>query len=183
MRPRLGAPDDVAALWANLAYVDIFATDHAPHTLAEKGFGAGEPPANPPPGVPGVETHAAPAAHRCPRWAPHLGRYPGTLRDQSPAHLRPARAARHLDRGGCGCRLRCWRMQPCTHGWAGRLLRACASTGASNGWCCADRRSFRVGRCWPRRVPGKCCLSPGRHRAMPAWELRLEMYLHGNAQL
>ncbi len=56
MRPRLGAPDDVAALWANLEYVDIFATDHAPHTLAEKGYAAGEPPANPPPGVPGVET-------------------------------------------------------------------------------------------------------------------------------
>ncbi|MBP8292387.1 MAG: amidohydrolase family protein [Caldilineaceae bacterium] len=50
MRPRLAQPDDVAALWENLAYVDIFATDHAPHTLAEK---AGE---NPPPGVPGVET-------------------------------------------------------------------------------------------------------------------------------
>lgn len=50
VRPRLATPDDVAALWANLAYVDIFATDHAPHTLTEK---AG---ANPPPGVPGVET-------------------------------------------------------------------------------------------------------------------------------
>ena len=56
MRPRLGDPDDVAALWANLAYVDIFATDHAPHTLVEKGIGMAEPPANPPPGVPGVET-------------------------------------------------------------------------------------------------------------------------------
>jgi carbamoyl-phosphate synthase/aspartate carbamoyltransferase/dihydroorotase len=50
MRPRLATPDDVAALWASLAYVDAFATDHAPHTLAEK---AGE---NPPPGVPGVQT-------------------------------------------------------------------------------------------------------------------------------
>ncbi|MBK8049253.1 MAG: amidohydrolase family protein [Anaerolineales bacterium] len=56
MRPRLGTPDDVAALWENLAYVDIFATDHAPHTLQEKGVGAAEAPANPPPGVPGVET-------------------------------------------------------------------------------------------------------------------------------
>jgi carbamoyl-phosphate synthase/aspartate carbamoyltransferase/dihydroorotase len=61
MRPRLATPDDVAALWEHLPYVDIFATDHAPHTLAEKGFGPGgapvEPaPANPPPGVPGVET-------------------------------------------------------------------------------------------------------------------------------
>ncbi len=50
MRPRLATPDDVDALWANLDVVDIFATDHAPHTLAEKG---GE---TPPPGVPGVET-------------------------------------------------------------------------------------------------------------------------------
>jgi len=56
MRPRLATPEDVAALWANLAYVDIFATDHAPHTLAEKGIGVGEPPPAPPPGVPGLET-------------------------------------------------------------------------------------------------------------------------------
>ncbi|MBI3960195.1 MAG: amidohydrolase family protein [Chloroflexi bacterium] len=50
MRPRLASPDDVTALWENLALVDIFATDHAPHTLAEKAQ------ATPPPGVPGVET-------------------------------------------------------------------------------------------------------------------------------
>lgn len=50
MRPRLATPDDVAALWENLAVVDIFATDHAPHTLAEKAL------ETPPPGVPGVET-------------------------------------------------------------------------------------------------------------------------------
>jgi carbamoyl-phosphate synthase/aspartate carbamoyltransferase/dihydroorotase len=59
MRPRLATPDDVSALWELLPYVDIFATDHAPHTLAEKGYGlaSGAPaPANPPPGVPGVET-------------------------------------------------------------------------------------------------------------------------------
>ncbi|CAN5425691.1 dihydroorotase [soil metagenome] len=56
MRPRLATPDDVAALWENLETIDIFATDHAPHTLAEKGIGAATPPAAPPPGVPGVET-------------------------------------------------------------------------------------------------------------------------------
>ena len=50
MRPRLATPDDVAALWENLAVIDIFATDHAPHTLAEKAE------ETPPPGVPGVET-------------------------------------------------------------------------------------------------------------------------------
>lgn len=50
MRPRLATPDDVAALWQNLDVVDIFATDHAPHTLAEKQMDA------PPPGVPGIET-------------------------------------------------------------------------------------------------------------------------------
>jgi dihydroorotase len=56
MRPRLATLDDVAALWENLAYIDIFATDHAPHTLTEKGIGAAEMPPSPPPGVPGVET-------------------------------------------------------------------------------------------------------------------------------
>lgn len=56
MRPRLATPDDVAALWENLEFVDIFATDHAPHTLAEKGIGVSEAPAAPPPGVPGLET-------------------------------------------------------------------------------------------------------------------------------
>jgi len=50
MRPRLATADDVAAMWEYLPVFDIFATDHAPHTLAEK---AGE---TPPPGVPGVET-------------------------------------------------------------------------------------------------------------------------------
>ncbi len=50
VRPVLAAPDDVAALWENLEYIDCFATDHAPHTLAEKD---GE---NPPPGFPGLET-------------------------------------------------------------------------------------------------------------------------------
>ncbi len=50
MRPRLAAPDDVAALWQHLDAIDIFATDHAPHTLSEKFSDA------PPPGVPGVQT-------------------------------------------------------------------------------------------------------------------------------
>lgn len=50
VRPRLASPEDVAALWANLEVIDCFATDHAPHTLAEKDS------ANPPPGFPGLET-------------------------------------------------------------------------------------------------------------------------------
>jgi len=50
VRPRLATQKDVDALWANLDVIDCFATDHAPHTLAEKD---GE---NPPPGFPGVET-------------------------------------------------------------------------------------------------------------------------------
>ncbi len=56
MRPRLATPDDRAALWAHLAIIDCFATDHAPHTLAEKGVGVADVPVNPPPGVPGLET-------------------------------------------------------------------------------------------------------------------------------
>ena len=51
MRPLLGTADDVVALWAHLNdTVDCIATDHAPHTLDEKHS------ANPPPGVPGLET-------------------------------------------------------------------------------------------------------------------------------
>ncbi len=56
MRPRLAPPDDVAAMWEYIELFDIFATDHAPHTLTEKGIGTPVAPQNPPPGVPGVET-------------------------------------------------------------------------------------------------------------------------------
>jgi len=50
VRPRLAAKEDVEALWANLDGIDCFATDHAPHSLAEKDSD------NPPPGFPGLET-------------------------------------------------------------------------------------------------------------------------------
>jgi len=50
VRPRLATKEDVNALWANMDVIDCFATDHAPHTSAEKD---GE---NPPPGFPGLET-------------------------------------------------------------------------------------------------------------------------------
>jgi carbamoyl-phosphate synthase/aspartate carbamoyltransferase/dihydroorotase len=50
VKPPLGTTADRAALWANLDAVDVVASDHAPHTIAEK-----EGPA-PPPGVPGLET-------------------------------------------------------------------------------------------------------------------------------
>jgi carbamoyl-phosphate synthase/aspartate carbamoyltransferase/dihydroorotase len=50
VRPRLATKEDVDALWANLDVIDCFATDHAPHTLAEKDD------ENPPPGFPGLET-------------------------------------------------------------------------------------------------------------------------------
>lgn len=50
VRPRLNSPADRQALWGNLEYIDCFATDHAPHTPAEKD---GD---NPPPGFPGLET-------------------------------------------------------------------------------------------------------------------------------
>ena len=50
VRPRLATQADVDALWANLDVIDVFATDHAPHTLAEKDSD------NPPPGFPGLET-------------------------------------------------------------------------------------------------------------------------------
>ncbi len=50
VRPDLNSPADQQALWDNLDVVDCFATDHAPHTLAEKDS------QNPPPGFPGLET-------------------------------------------------------------------------------------------------------------------------------
>ncbi|MCK6583960.1 MAG: amidohydrolase family protein [Anaerolineales bacterium] len=50
VRPRLASQQDVDALWENLDVIDCFATDHAPHTLAEKDS------ENPPPGFPGLET-------------------------------------------------------------------------------------------------------------------------------
>lgn len=50
VRPRLAAKADVDALWENMDFIDCFATDHAPHTPAEKD---GD---NPPPGFPGLET-------------------------------------------------------------------------------------------------------------------------------
>jgi dihydroorotase-like cyclic amidohydrolase len=50
VRPKLASAPDQEALWENLEVIDCFASDHAPHTLAEK---SGE---NPPPGFPGLET-------------------------------------------------------------------------------------------------------------------------------
>jgi len=50
VRPRLVSETDRLALWENLAYIDCFATDHAPHTRDEKSS------AKPPPGFPGLET-------------------------------------------------------------------------------------------------------------------------------
>ncbi len=53
VRPPLAEPSDQQALWDNMPVIDCFATDHAPHTLAEKDS------ENPPPGFPGLETALA----------------------------------------------------------------------------------------------------------------------------
>lgn len=50
MNPPLRSRGEVDALWAHLDVLDCVATDHAPHTLAEKRSSA------PPSGVPGLET-------------------------------------------------------------------------------------------------------------------------------
>ncbi len=51
MRPSLSTSDDVNALWEHIdTTIDCIASDHAPHTLTEKNS------ANPPSGVPGLET-------------------------------------------------------------------------------------------------------------------------------
>jgi dihydroorotase len=52
MRPRLTKQSDVDALWEHInSTIDCVASDHAPHTLAEK-----QNSENPPPGVPGLES-------------------------------------------------------------------------------------------------------------------------------
>ncbi len=53
VRPRLVTEADRLALWQHLVAIDCFATDHAPHTRAEKES------ATPPPGFPGLETALA----------------------------------------------------------------------------------------------------------------------------
>ncbi|XP_049813698.1 CAD protein [Schistocerca nitens] len=50
VRPVLGTEEDQQALWDNIDIIDVFATDHAPHTLEEKMS------EKPPPGFPGLET-------------------------------------------------------------------------------------------------------------------------------
>ena len=50
VRPPLATAADREALWRNLEVIDCFATDHAPHTGAEKDG------PKPPPGFPGLET-------------------------------------------------------------------------------------------------------------------------------
>ena len=52
MRPCLADQRDVDSLWEHInSTIDVIASDHAPHTLAEKAD-----PHNPPPGVPGLES-------------------------------------------------------------------------------------------------------------------------------
>lgn len=50
MKPYLKSQKDIDFLWENLKHIDVIESDHAPHALAEKLS------ANPPFGVPGLET-------------------------------------------------------------------------------------------------------------------------------
>lgn len=50
VRPVLCSPEDQAELWKNMDAIDVFATDHAPHSVEEKNS------ERPPPGFPGLET-------------------------------------------------------------------------------------------------------------------------------
>ncbi|MFH1994572.1 MAG: amidohydrolase family protein [Nitrospinota bacterium] len=50
VRPHIAERSDMNALWENMDVIDAIATDHAPHTPAEKSSD------NPPPGFPGLET-------------------------------------------------------------------------------------------------------------------------------
>ncbi|XKL69172.1 hypothetical protein PGB90_006941 [Kerria lacca] len=50
VKPQLCSLEDQQALWDNMDIIDVFATDHAPHTVEEKES------ENSPPGFPGLET-------------------------------------------------------------------------------------------------------------------------------
>ena len=50
MNPPLRGQQDVNTLWSRLSQIDMIASDHAPHSIADKKI------AYPPPGVPGVQT-------------------------------------------------------------------------------------------------------------------------------
>lgn len=50
VNPPLRAIEEVESLWAQADFIDLIATDHAPHTIDEKRS------ANPPSGMPGLET-------------------------------------------------------------------------------------------------------------------------------
>lgn len=50
VRPPLRSLQDVEMLWSRFDQIDVVASDHAPHTIADKKM------PHPPPGVPGVQT-------------------------------------------------------------------------------------------------------------------------------
>ena len=50
MNPPLRSRQDVDTLWSRLSHIDMIASDHAPHSVADKKM------SHPPPGVPGVQT-------------------------------------------------------------------------------------------------------------------------------
>jgi dihydroorotase len=50
MNPPLRSRQNVEALWSRLSDIDMIASDHAPHSIADKNM------SHPPPGVPGVQT-------------------------------------------------------------------------------------------------------------------------------
>jgi dihydroorotase len=50
MNPPLRSRQNVDTLWANLSHIDVIASDHAPHSIADKNM------SYTPPGVPGVQT-------------------------------------------------------------------------------------------------------------------------------
>jgi dihydroorotase, multifunctional complex type len=50
MNPPLRSRQNVDTLWSRLSHIDMIASDHAPHSIADKNM------SYPPPGVPGVQT-------------------------------------------------------------------------------------------------------------------------------
>ena len=157
VRPRLATAADRQALWDNLAVIDCFATDHAPHTVLEKD---GE---NPPPGFPGLET-ALPVLLTAvddgrltmddlvARMATNPRRIFG-LPEQPDTWIEVDRDATweiHATemRSRCG-----WTP---FEGWRVAAVVCSAS-------CCAARTSTATVKCWPRPASAAICMNNANH--------------------
>ncbi len=151
MKPPLRTGADVDALWANLPVVDVIATDHAPHTRAEKEFGH--------PGLRRARPADGPAADadRGRRRAPHP-RPPGRADGRhAPPPLRPPRRAGHLRRGRSRRGLDDHRRGPADQSRLDAVRRPAGAGPGAPGRPARRRGRARRHGPSPRRAAGGCC--------------------------